>query len=110
MIWALLSLILARFVRRGLKCALRRVQNIFMPKNTNCIAIVTTSVGIEEKAKKNSQKSTSFTNAIRKRQQTLKWFPGFDWLFTLSIVVYTSQCLLTHWLFVLTFHWFISAG
>ena len=39
---------LARPVRRGLKRALRRAQNIFMPKNINCTAIVITLEGTEK--------------------------------------------------------------
>ena len=48
MFWSRLRLILARAVRRGLKGALRRAQNIFMPKNINCITIIITLKGIEE--------------------------------------------------------------
>lgn len=48
MLWAQLGLILARPVRRGLKRALRRTQNIFLPKNINCIAVVITLEGIEK--------------------------------------------------------------
>ena len=48
MFWARLRLILAGAVRRGLKWALRRAQNIFMPKNINTIAIIITLDGIEE--------------------------------------------------------------
>ena len=47
MFWARLRLILARAVRRGLKWALRRAQNIFMPKNINSITIINTLEGIE---------------------------------------------------------------
>ena len=47
MFWARLRLILARAVRRGLKLALRRAQNIFMPKNINSITIIITLEGIE---------------------------------------------------------------
>ena len=47
MFWARLRLILARAVRRGLKWALRRAQNIFMPKNINSITIIITLEGIE---------------------------------------------------------------
>ena len=45
--WAQLRLILARAVRRGLKWALRRAQNIFMPKNINSVTIIITLEGIE---------------------------------------------------------------
>ena len=38
--WAQVSLILARAVRRGLKWALRRAQNMFIPQNINCITII----------------------------------------------------------------------
>ena len=48
MFWARLRLILARAVRLGLKWALRRAQNIFMPKNINSITIMITLEGIEE--------------------------------------------------------------
>ena len=41
-------LILARAVRWGLKWALRRGQNIFMPKSINSITIIITLEGIEE--------------------------------------------------------------
>ena len=47
MFWARLRLILARAVRRGLKSALRRAQNIFMPKNINSITIIISLEGIE---------------------------------------------------------------
>ena len=47
MFWARFRLILARTVRRGLKGALRRAQNIFMPQNINSITIIITSEGIE---------------------------------------------------------------
>ena len=47
MFWARLRLILARAVRRGLKLALRRAQNIFMPKNINSITIIITLEGTE---------------------------------------------------------------
>ena len=41
MFWARLRLILARADKRGLKSALRRAQNTFMPKNINSITIIT---------------------------------------------------------------------
>ena len=47
MLWARLRLILARAVRRGLKWALRRALNIFIPKNINSITITITLEGIE---------------------------------------------------------------
>ena len=48
MFWAQLGLILARAVRRGLKWALERTQNIFMAKNIYCATIITTTLeGIE---------------------------------------------------------------
>ena len=47
MFWTRLRLILARAVRQGLKWALRRAQNIFMPKNINSITIIITLEGIE---------------------------------------------------------------
>ena len=47
MFWARLRLILARAIRRGLKRALRRTQNIFMPKNINSVSIIITLEGIE---------------------------------------------------------------
>ena len=41
-LWARLTLILARTVRRGLKLALRRAKIIIlMPKNTICITMIT---------------------------------------------------------------------
>ena len=54
--WARLRLILARSVRRGLKSALRRAQNIFVPKNINSITILITLEGIE---KINTEKMTT---------------------------------------------------
>ena len=76
MFWAPLRLILDRAVRAGLKSALRRAQNIFMPKNINCITIIIASEGIEKikTEKKMTTKESekySFTNAVRKRQLTL---------------------------------------
>ena len=56
MFWVRLRLILARAVRRGLKWALRRAQNIFMPKNINSITNVITLEGIEET---NTEKMTT---------------------------------------------------
>ena len=47
MFWAQLRLILERAIRQGLKWALRRAQNIFMPKNINSIIIIITLEGIE---------------------------------------------------------------
>ena len=47
MFWARLRLILARVVRRGSKWALRRTQNIFMPKNINSVSIIIILEGIE---------------------------------------------------------------
>ena len=47
MFWARLRLILVQAIRRGLKGALRRAQNTFMPKNINSITIITTLEGIE---------------------------------------------------------------
>jgi len=49
MFWALLRLILARAVRQELKWALRRAQNIFMPKNIKSITIIITLEGIERR-------------------------------------------------------------
>ena len=47
MFWARLRLILECAIRQGLKWALRRAQNIFMPKNINSIIIIITLEGIE---------------------------------------------------------------
>ena len=69
MFWVWLRLILARAVRRGLKWALRRAQNIFMPKNINSITIIITLESIEETK---TLKNIFFTSAERKREQTLK--------------------------------------
>ena len=56
--WARLRLILARAVRRGLKWALRRAQNIFMPKNINSITIIITLEDIERiNTEKNDNKT-----------------------------------------------------
>ena len=78
MFWARLRLILARAVRRGLKRALRRAQNIFMPKNFNSTTIIITLEGIEKINNEkngnkliNSLKNISFTSGVGKRQQTL---------------------------------------
>ena len=49
---AALGLILARAVRRKLKWALRKGQNILMFKNINCITIIITMEGIEREKKK----------------------------------------------------------
>ena len=56
MFWAALILILVRAVRRGLKRAQRRAQNIFMPKNINSTTIIITLEGIE---KVNTEKMTT---------------------------------------------------
>ena len=61
MFWDQLRLILARAVRRGLKRAVRSAQNIFMPKNINCITIIITLEGIEKiktEKKKNEDNKT----------------------------------------------------
>ena len=42
MFWARLTLILARAVVRELKWAVSSAQNLFMPKNSNCIIIIIT--------------------------------------------------------------------
>ena len=75
----------------------------FMPRNINFINIVITLEDIEKiKLKKRMTTKRSeeyfFPEGLRKRQQTLKWFPYFDWLLT------SYDCL------ILTFHWFISTG
>ena len=58
MFWARLRLTLARAVKRGLKWALRRTQNIFMLKNINCITIIVTFKGIEKiKTEKNDHET-----------------------------------------------------
>ena len=67
----------------------------------NCFTIIITLEGIEKiktqknKRQQNSVKNISFTNAVRKRQQTLL---DFDWLLTSDDYL------------ILTFHWFISVG
>jgi len=79
MFWAQLRLTLAWAIRQGLKWALRMVQNIFMPKNLNCITTVISLEGTEklkaEKKKMIKKQSEeyciSFTNTLRKWQQTL---------------------------------------
>ena len=48
MFWARLRLALVRAIRPGLKWALRRAQNIFMPKNINSVTIIITLKGIEK--------------------------------------------------------------
>ena len=48
MFWAPLRLILDRAVRVGLKSTQRRAQNIFIPKNIDCITIIISSEGIEK--------------------------------------------------------------
>ena len=48
MFWARLRHILAQAARQGLKWALRRVQNIFMPKNIKSITIIITFESIEK--------------------------------------------------------------
>ena len=58
--WARLSLILAPAVMLGLKWALRRAQNISVPRNINCITIFLWSlwrVLRKEKRKKNDNKT-----------------------------------------------------
>jgi len=58
MFWTRLGLILAQAIRQGLKQALRRAQNIFKPKQINCITIIITLEGIEEmKTEKNDDKT-----------------------------------------------------
>ena len=55
-----------------------------MPKNINYITNNITLEGIEKiKTEKNDNKTLKnifFTNAVRKRQQTLKCLLDFDWL------------------------------
>ena len=74
-----------------------------MLKKINCITINITLEG-NEKIKpekmttKQSEEYFLFTDAVRKRQRTLKWLLDLDWLFT------------SYNYLILTFHWFISAG
>ena len=46
MFWARLRLILARAIRRGLKCTQRRAKSIVI--NINCITIIITLEGIDK--------------------------------------------------------------
>lgn len=48
MFWAPLRHILAQAAGQGLKRALRRVQNIFMPKNIKSITVILTFDSIEK--------------------------------------------------------------
>ena len=48
MFWARLRHTLAQAAEQGLKWALRRVQNIFMPKNIKSIAVIITFESIEK--------------------------------------------------------------
>ena len=86
MFQAALRLSLARAIRWGLKWALRRAQNIFMPYNINCITIM---VFLEWqwgnknwKKKMTSLKNISFTNAVRKHETNTVmaspfWLPAY---------------------------------
>ena len=56
MFWARFRLILARAVMRGLKWALKRAQNIFMPKNINSVTIIIT---LEDTERINTEKMTT---------------------------------------------------
>ena len=77
--WARLRLILARAIRWELKCAQRRAQNMFLPKNINCITIIiiVTLEGIEKIktgkkiTTKQSEEYFFHQSSVRKRQQTL---------------------------------------
>ena len=73
-----------------------------MPKNINSITIIITLEGIEktktEKMASKQSRNISFTNAVRKRQQTLQWLLDFDLLLT------------SYDYLILTFRWFMSAG
>ena len=51
--WAWVRLILAWASRRELKWAVKRAQNMFMPKNMNFVAIIITLEGIDKKKKTN---------------------------------------------------------
>ena len=66
-----------------------------MPKNINSITINITLEGTEEIK---TPKNIFFTDAVTKRQQTLKWLLDFDWL------------LRSYDYLILIFYWFISAG
>jgi len=54
MFWAWFRLFLAWAVRQGLKWALRRAYNIFMPKNINCIIIYIRPISCNKPVKYNS--------------------------------------------------------
>ena len=74
----------------------------FMPRNINFINIVITLEDIEKiKLKKRMTTKRSeeyfFPEGLRKRQQTLKWFPYFDWLLTsYDHLTLTSHLFISH--------------
>ena len=99
MFWARLRLILARAVRRGLKWALRRAQNIFMPKNINSISIIITLEGIE---RTNTEKmTTKRSEEYFFHQQCKETSANFEmasrfWLAAYIVWSFDSQFSLVH--------------
>ena len=78
----------------------RRHKYVLGPTQTH---FSSTLEGIEEiktekKMTTKHSKNIFFTNAVRKRQQTLTWLLDFDWL------------LRSYDYLILIFYWFISAG
>ena len=96
MFWVRLRLILARAVRQGLKWALRRAQNIFMPKNINSITImcIITLEGIEEI---NTEKMTTKHSEEFFFQHCEKTSTNFDWFW---LAAYIVQLFDSHFLLV----------
>lgn len=63
MFWATLKVIFARAARQGFELALRRAQNIFMPKNRTVLLLLSILGGVEKikTGKKKSQPVTALT-------------------------------------------------
>ena len=99
MFWARLRLILARAVRRGLKWALRRAQNIFVPANLNSVTIIITLEGIE---RINTEKMTTkrseeyFFNQRCKETSTNFEMASRFWLAAYIVWLFDSHFSLVH--------------
>ena len=99
MFWARLRPILARAVRRGLKWALRRAQNIFMPKNINSITIIITLEDIErintEKMTTKRSKEHFFHQRCKETSTNFEMASRF-WLATYIVWLFDSHFSLVH--------------
>ena len=99
MFWAQLRLIVAQAIRRGLKWALRRAQNIFMPKNINSITIIITLEGIERINTENmtTKRSEEYFFHQRCKETSRNFVMAFRfWLAAYIVRLFDSHFSLVH--------------